>query len=307
MFSIKKNVRSGLVGLLLLTLCGGASGQSQRDSDAVVTPRAIALAALAKSHPCCARLAKLPFQPLSAETDLKLSISADSPSYGFDSGKSFFAAYQLPAGNRSFEIALQSLAGKTLLSPHVMLLDSQFQVTRLLGSTDFEYRPARGFKGDSIDGEIRVDRSQPNNPGNESYLIIYTSEQRLQQQTTLVHPAKAYAIGHGNQPPDIADPVVAHTPVGNLKLKLTVDSIAQGAQTYIPTRSKQDLMVNPEAQPAVTAGVKALPETEAFYLKSLDNALEAGDMDRALKLVEEAKRLGIDSVRARFLTRISAQ
>lgn len=46
----------------------------------------------------------------------------------------------------------------------------------------------------------------------------------MQQTTTLLDPAKAYAKGVGNAAPDIPDPIARHTTDGLVKLKVSTSS-----------------------------------------------------------------------------------
>ena len=162
-------------------------------------------------------------------------IDSQAPAYAFETGKSFLRAFKLPAGGPSFELRLYSQAGSSVLAPNAMLLDSRMRPTRLLDADDFVYVPPTGLKGDSLDARLRIDRSQPEHPGNERYLILYTSEAQMAGQTVLQHPAKAYAKALGNEPPSIPDPVAQHSPVGVIKLVMIPDSAAGStAKGYVP-------------------------------------------------------------------------
>jgi maltose operon protein len=55
-------------------------------------------------------------------------------------------------------------------------------------------------------------------------VLVFTTEKDLQQTTTLLDPAKAYAKGAGNAVPDIPDPIAKHTTDGVLKLKVKTNS-----------------------------------------------------------------------------------
>lgn len=254
---------------------------------------------LAASVVCCQQLAGLLYQTLEPGKQLQIEINLDSPSYRFESGKSFFAAYKLPENANSLTITLYSIAGKTVFKPTVMLMDSQFRVTRLLRGNDFQYRPAKGFKGDSLDGQFRVDRSLPGNPLNETYMVLYTTEADRQGETTLLHPAKAYALARHNQPPAIPDPVAKHSAVGVLQLRIAQENKSFGERAdYVPPA-----VVYPSAAPA-PASTPALPETQDYYQQAIKQALAKGDMAKALRLAEEGERAGVQGIRTFLLERI---
>ncbi|MGI0117628.1 MalM family protein [Zooshikella sp. RANM57] len=254
---------------------------------------------LVKSTVCCQHLADLPFQTIKPGQQHKVEINLDSPSYLFDTGKSFFAAYKLPEEANSLTITLYSIAGKTVFKPVVMLMDSQFRVTRLLRGNDFQYRPAKGFKGDSLDGQFRVDRSLPGNPLNETYMVLYTTASDRQGETTLLHPAKAYALARHNQPPAIPDPVAKHSAVGVLQLRIEQERKSFGERAdYVPPA-----VVYPSTA-STPASKPALPETQHYYQQAINQALAKEDMAKALRLVEEGERAGVQGIRTFFLERI---
>ncbi|WP_217476961.1 MalM family protein [Stutzerimonas stutzeri] len=303
-----KTLRYSLLGLAVL-LAAGCGNQPLRRVDALAqTPAPLdmpihsARQALADAPICCDAIKTFPFQPLPANFSGNVTLDASAPAYPFKTGKSFFRAFALPRDSKSFEIRLFSQAGDTVLAPSVMLLDSQFRMTRLLDADDFTYVPAEGMKGDSLDARLRVDRLYLDNPGNERYLVIFASERDSDGQTTLQHPAKAYAKALGNEPPSIPDPVAKHSPVGVIKMVLIEDRAAgQEANTYVPAYSIGGEMGN---QVPSTPAPAVLPETQAYYRQGIDAALASQDLERALRLADEAVRIGDSEARAYLLERI---
>nr|WP_298142409.1 MalM family protein [uncultured Pseudomonas sp.] len=294
--------------LLGLMLAGCASEPLRRFDALNASPAPLQASVSQAQHrldiapSCCANLRDLPFTRIGADFSGEVLIDENAPAFEFDSGKSFFRAFQLPADSKSFEIRLYSQAGDTVLAPNAMLLDSQYRVTRLLGAEDFVYAPAAGLKSDSLDARLRVDRLYKDNPGNEHYLVLYSSAEQMSGQTVIEHPAKAYARALGNQPPNIPDPVVKHAPVGVLKMVLIEDKIAgQTANTYVPPYSIGQTMGN--TVPSVPAPA-VLPETQAYYRQGIDAALASQDLSRALRLADEAERVGDLSAKAYLLERI---
>jgi maltose operon protein len=294
-----------LLGLLLT----GCAGDSLRRVDALSQAPAplnisqdSAVQALETAPNCCSGLDTLPYSPLEPGFSGNVVIDRNAPAFAFKSGKSFFRAFKLPSSSRSFEIRLYSQAGDSVLAPNAMLLDSRFHTTRLLGVEDFSYVPAQGLKGDSLDARVRVDRLYLDNPGNESYLVLYTSDTQMAGKTIIEHPAKAYAKARGNQPPNIPDLMAKHAPEGIIKLVLIEDqSGGQQANSYVPPRSIGMEMGN--QLPSVSAPA-VLPETQGYYRQGIDAALANQDLERALRLADEAARIGDDSAKAYLLERI---
>lgn len=302
------NLRLPLLGLAVLLIAGCGSDPLRRVDALAHTPAPLeqsvtsARQALADASICCDAIADFPFQPIPVTFSGDVTLDATAPAYRFDSGKSFFRAFALPKDSKSFEIRLYSQAGKTVLAPRAMLLDSRLRPTRILDADDFIYAPAAGLKGDSLDARLRVDRTYLDNPGNEYYLVLYTSEDQLSGQTTLEHPAKAYAKALGNEPPSLPDPVAQHSSTGVIKMVLIEDKAAgQQANTYVPAYSTGREMGND--LPSVPAPA-VLPETQAYYRQGIDAALASKDLERALRLADEAARIGDSQAKAYLLERI---
>lgn len=301
-------LRTSLLGFAI-TLAAGCGSEPLRRVDALThtpapldQPASTARQALANASICCDTIADFPFQALPASFNGNVKLDVSAPAYRFDSGKSFFRAFALPKDSKSFEIRLYSQAGKTVLAPSVMLLDSRLRPTRMLDADDFTYAPASGLKGDSLDARLRIDRTYLNNPGNEYYLVLYADGAQLDDQTALEHPAKAYARALGNEPPSLPDPVAQHSPTGVVKMVLIEDKVAgQQANTYVPSYSIGREMGND--LPSVPAPA-VLPETQAYYRQGIDAALASKDLERALRLADEAARIGDSSAKGYLLERI---
>ncbi|WP_222911354.1 MalM family protein [Pseudomonas sp. DNDY-54] len=300
------HLRFPLLGLAMLMVAGCGSDPLRR-VDALAqtpapleTPISTARQVLADAPVCCDAIKAFPFQPIPANFSADVTLDASAPAYRFDSGKSFFRAFELPRESKSFEIRLYSQAGDTVLAPSVMLLDGQLRMTRLLDADDFVYVPAEGLKGDSLDARLRIDRTYLDNSGNEQYLVLFAAD--ADGQTVLQHPAKAYAKALGNEPPSIPDPVAQHSPVGVIKMVLIEDKAAgQQANTYVPAYSTGREMGN--ELPSIPAPA-VLPETQAYYRQGIDAALASKDLERALRLADEATRVGDASAKAYLLERI---
>lgn len=126
----------------------------------------------------------------------------------------------------------------------------------------------------------------------------------------MTNPAKAYAAGVGNAVPDIPDPIASHSTSGTLKLKVTAE---QGSGNVMigmlqPAPAAAPVVVGSTAPATVApAAVPAKPsepmlnDTESYFNNSIRQAVKAGDIDKALKLMNEAERLGSTTARETFI------
>ena len=152
------------------------------------------------------------------------------------------------------------------------------------------------------------------------YVLVFTTPQDLQQTTKLIDPAKAYAKGTGNAVPDIPDPIAKHTTEGTLGLKVKTSSgssVLVGplfgssgpgpvtvGNTAAPVYNAPAAapVVAPVAAPAPAAKSEPmLDDTETYFNNGIKQAVKAGDIDKALKLMNEAEKLGSTTARETFI------
>ena len=138
--------------------------------------------------------------------------------------------------------------------------------------------------------------------------------------------AKAYAKGTGNAVPDIPDPIAKHTTEGTLGLKVKTSSGSSvlvgplfgssgpgpvtvgntAAPVYNAPASAP--VVAPVAAPAPAAKSEPmLDDTEAYFNNGIKQAVAKGDIDKALKLMNEAERLGSKSARSTFISSVKGK
>ena len=118
-------MRAGRVAapvLLLLGLTGCA------------TPVAEQLSSLESAAVCCTSMSEFKYVPLTREDEREVKLTAESSVFVFESGKSYFAAYELPGWNGApYQIRAESLTAHArggFLTPSALMLDAGFKVTR---------------------------------------------------------------------------------------------------------------------------------------------------------------------------------
>ncbi len=199
----------------------------------------VALSALQQASVCCNSFSDFPY------SDVKIGkvyspISKTSPVFNFKEGNSYFAAYRLPEHTGDIRITVASQVDKTVFYPRVIMLDSQFRVTRVIGDDIFTYKPAELLQLDRIESVFTVDRSRTNNPNNETYMILYSPADQLNKTTTILHPAKAFARAHSTVEPNVKDPVINHSAWGLVELDFDDLSVYAGKDNvYMPEYAEE--------------------------------------------------------------------
>ncbi|MGU5728758.1 MalM family protein [Aeromonas jandaei] len=254
-----------------------------------------------------------------------IAIDGSSPAFNFPEGKSYYAAFKLPTNSGDLKITVAGLIDKTLFNPTVLMLDSQFKPTRTIGSEIITYKPARLLDGDRVEGVFTIDRSYVGNPNNETYMVIYTTQATLSRTTQAMSPSKMMAKSLSVQDYGAKDPLIPHSAWGVVSIDVEdMSSTKLGDNFYKPVYQEAINANTPIVDPtpnklvvpaaaataaavATSAAVPAKPapamlsETEAFYQSQIEKAVKAGDIDKAMQLVNEAERAGSTKAKQVFV------
>ncbi|MDU3718758.1 MAG: maltose operon protein MalM [Klebsiella michiganensis] len=210
------------------------------------------------------------------------------------------AAWSVPANIGELTLTLTSEVNKQkqIFAPNVLILDQNMTPSAFFPSSYFTYQQPGVMTADRLEGVMRL---TPALGQQKLYVLVFTTEKDLQQTTTLLDPAKAYAKGAGNAVPDIPDPIARHTTDGVLKLK-------------VKTNSGSSVLVGPlfgsSGAPAPAPAAKSEPmldDTETYFNNGIKQAVAKGDIDKALKLMNEAERLGSKSARSTFISSVKGK
>jgi maltose operon protein len=294
---MKKNLLSLCLSLSLLAAAPAVVNAAQNDAN---TAPAIASQTLRN-------LSWTPLVPPVTQ-DVTLGMSSAQINQGQIQGA--VAAFALPADRGSLEITLTSIAtGKTVYAPNVLVLDEQMRPAAFYPSSYFPYEKPGIVSSDRLEGTLKL---TPALGQKQIYLLVYTTRNDLDATTQMVNPAKAYAAGVGNAVPDIPDPVARHTPTGTLSLKVTAEQKAGNVMIgqIFPSSAPAEaapVVVGSTQAPAPASAAPAKPsepmldDSDAWFNESIKKAVKAGDVDKALKLLDEAERLGSKTARKTFI------
>ncbi|MBU5388349.1 maltose operon protein MalM [Citrobacter cronae] len=234
------------------------------------------------------------------------------------------AAWSEPANIGELTLTLTSEVNKqtSVFAPNVLILDQNMTPSAFFPSSYFTYQEPGVMSADRLEGVMRL---TPALGQQKLYVLVFTTDKDLQQTTTLLDPAKAYAKGVGNAVPDIPDPIARHTTDGLLKLKVkTSSSSSVLVGPLFGSSGPGPVTVGNTAAPAVTYAAPAaavaapapqpvkksepmLNDTESYFNQAIKDAVAKGDVDKALKLLDEAERLGSKSARSTFISSVKGK
>ncbi len=217
----------------------------------VLNGRETAMSGLSQASACCKDYSALPYATLNGGDEKWIAIDGQSPVFNFNEGKSYFAGFKLPQNSGDLKITVSAQIDNTLFFPSVVLLDSQFRVTRVIDNKVFVYKEAQMLEGNRIEGVFTIDRTYVGNPNNESYLVIYTPENKLAETTTIMSEEKLMARSTAVVAPIQKDPQIPHSPWG--LLKLTVEDLSGS--------SGKDNVYKPVYQDAIDANAPKVDKT----------------------------------------------
>ena len=234
------------------------------------------------------------------------------------------AAYSVPANIGELTLTLASEVNKqtSVFAPNVLILDQNMTPSAFFPSSYFTYQEPGVMSADRLEGVMRL---TPALGQQKLYVLVFTTDKDLQQTTTLLDPAKAYAKGVGNAVPDIPDPIARHTTDGLLKLKVKTSSsssvlvgplfgssgpgpvtVGNTAAPAVAYAAPAAAVATPAPQP-VKKSEPMLNDTESYFNQGIKDAVAKGDVDKALKLLDEAERLGSKSARSTFISSVKGK
>ncbi|WP_461603625.1 MalM family protein [Aeromonas salmonicida] len=307
----------------LMTACASfeAAVAPTQEYKNILNSRDNALQKLNHSFVCCSNINELRYLALNPGQSEVVAIDGSSPVFSFPEGKSYFAAFKLPTNSGDLKITVAGLIDKTLFNPTVLLLDSQFKPTRTIGADIITYKPARMLDGDRVEGVFTIDRSYVGNPNNETYMVIYTTQATLSQTTQAMSPSKMMAKSLSVQDYGAKDPLIPHSAWGVVKIDVEdMSASVLGDNFYKPVYQEAidantpivdptpNKLVVPVATATIATGAAVaakpaamLTETETFYQSQIEKAVKAGDIDKAMQLVNEAERAGSTKAKSVFI------
>jgi maltose operon protein len=134
---------------------------------------------------CCGSYDEFEYEKLALPDSRNFKIDENSQAFVFDTGKSYFKAFELPEYSSPYKISVKSyMMGETVKTgyifyPAVIFLNAEYEVTRIIETGLFRYAKAGLSEtwgpGRKLEGTIHIDRDN----SNERYMLILTTEELL--------------------------------------------------------------------------------------------------------------------------------
>lgn len=271
------------------------------------------------NQPVAESFEQLNWQTVVPSKQINFSVDETNQQYVLDSGQSAVASFEIDVKGKELELEILSHFTRTVFYPNAVLLNSSNQIVKTFTTEDFEYKHAYGFLGDRLSATAKI---QPSGL-DPIKLVIYTTPELIAGESEVLHPVKLDAIARGNYPPDVPNPMIPHSPYGQLSIIARVDDaiVVDDLIQINSSDSAHQSAKKAQAEAATAAAAMSAPvvtmdkeaaklqsqlteSQQQYYRDSIKGAVEAGLIDKALSMLEEAKALGVEGAQATFVEAI---
>lgn len=233
-----------------------------------------------------AQFSDLMYQPLNQDKTW-VQLGSGNQVFSFASGKSYVAAYSLPATTQTTRVKLTVPIDFTIFLPSVMILDENYTQIQLIPGSNFTYGGDALLAGQNLTGEFTIPASTGSSRA--AYLLLFTTTEDMQGSTKLSTEALQRAMEY-DRASDVArlrHMEVPHAATGRLYLTLE----AQSSVLAAPAESN--------FEPAIAAA-QAKPLSELEYYQRIRTAVANKDYEQAIGWVNAAEKAGFTQARGVF-------
>ncbi|MDA9556548.1 MalM family protein [Vibrio sp.] len=226
-------------------------------------------------------------------SDVMVSVTPESQRLQSGAIDSAVVVFDIPANRGPLRLSIVSHIKESVFVPSAIIVGSDDEIYEVYEDTSFEYRKPRLH----LDNRLVLETDfYPPELEDTVRLIIFTTDEAQQHSTPVIHPARLDAEGRGNYLPEAKDIDIPNSEVGSIEVSVTgIVQLDKPIEENNSTSLMQKQVVTKKAQ----------PETEAFFNQSIKEAVEEGDISKALALLEEAKALNIESAEAAFIEAVN--
>lgn len=289
------NNKHSLLAVVLGALLAGCASNTPIDKQ---------VAAPTNAEVCCNDYTQFPYSQLGDKEELSFEIDMSSPIGKFAEGNSYFEAFRFSERSGQVQVTVSSLMiDDSVFSPQVQLLDTNFSVVKTLTLSDFQVLASNAFTRTRYVAKFKA------NAEKTPYFVIYTPAETLGKSVKVDHPAKVRAKEFGEVMPMVTDPVYTYQLGGDIELEVETLKLR-------PFRATAAVAAPVAAAPVVAAkqevvkpksAIQVQPDTQSYYFNAIESAVAAGDIPKALSLLDEAKALNIKGAQEVFVKAVNAK
>ncbi|MDC5805813.1 MalM family protein [Vibrio europaeus] len=234
------------------------------------------------------RIADVDWQKLEVPASVEFKVSEQSQSLLNENSIGPIAAFEVPGNRGSLDIELSTLVQneKSLYAANIMILDANDNVLYQRSFNEFNYKHAKYLDPDMFETKLTV---VPDSSLQPLRVLIYTTLSDVQNTSTVLHPAKLFAMAKSTVPPQVEDPTVFHASNGLLRLNVSANDI-------VTKRIREHSEYVPSSV-----------DSSDFYIEQIEKAVKNGEIPKALSLLDEAKALNIDGAQEAFVKAVNAK
>lgn len=204
------------------------------------------------------------------------------------------AVFAIPANRGQLSLKITSEITESVFYPYAVIYDGSGKQIESYGEEAFSYYKPKLHLGNRLVADVDF---YPPTGTEEVYMVVYTKEEALTGFTEVAHPARLDAEGRGNHMPEMKDIPIPHSLQGTIELEVSGPRFSLlGASNS--TEQSSSLAKQVSATPQ--------PETQAYFLTAIEEAVAANDIPKALSLLDEAKALNIEGAQDTFVKALEA-
>lgn len=265
--------------------------------------------ALSTQIVCCQDFSQISYQPFSNGRKL---INANSPAMQFEHGKSYFYAARIDDQFVGKSVSVSSVIGKTTLPLQVILLKTDFQVSRVIPANAFSLTDYTLLSSPVLKANISL-------LPDERLIILAADNQYLGKSITVPHPEKLKEKATGIVAKPLPDIQIPFSSWGVIELStqdsgaitnlFKSDSTVLVTQTSVPATNPVVMQSAPAvATPAMISSKATISaQTKAYYQQAITQAVKENQLEQAMQLVTEAKQLGYSEAETVFIQAVKAK
>jgi maltose operon protein len=237
---------------------------------------------------CCTHYSDFFWLTLAQNDQIKVRLDSASPAWSFPEGHSYFSALQFSALSGQVRINISSLmTNGQVFAPKVVLLNAHFEPQTSYGIDHFQIRYANALETNRYETSLTVNAEET------PYMIIYSDASHIGDTVVIPHPAKRRAAKSGEPFPIVSDLTYHHALNGKLEIRIETLAVRQHSAVLSPISPKPSTL-----RPAED-------ESILFYHNAIKSAIRVNNIEKALALLDEAKRLGITNAQRVFIEAIN--